>query len=79
MPASTNPLNPVLPSTPGPAATATPLLTLSDWGLLGGFAAALIGISIINPRIAGMVGVGAVIVILLHNSNALSTQLGLGG
>jgi hypothetical protein len=52
----------------------TPLLTKDEWGLFAGFVLALVGIAIVSPRIATIVGSGVIVVLVIKNSQ----KLGLG-
>ena len=51
-----------------------PLLTPAQWGTFLGFGAALVGLSIIDPRIAGTVGAGIIIVLVFKNAKGLGLE-----
>ena len=40
-------------------------MTLTEWGTFGGFVALLIGLSLVNPRLATVAGVGVIGVIFV--------------
>lgn len=52
----------------------TPLLTGSEWATFLAFGAALVGVGLISPRIASIVGVGAIIVLVLKNAGGLGLE-----
>jgi hypothetical protein len=54
--------------------TKTPLLNIEQWGTFLGFAAALVGLSILSPKIAATVGVGVIIVLVFKNGQALGLE-----
>lgn len=53
-----------------PASVNTSALSPSEWGTLGTFALLLIGLSILDMRLATIAGLGVIGVIVVQHSNA---------
>lgn len=49
----------------------TPLLTSGQWAIFLAYGAALAGLALISPRLAGVVGMGTIIVLVIKNSSSL--------